>query len=133
MHRRFSSRHITAFAITLSMAACSLSSCSALAELGPIAEAGDAFMKTMKSTDHTASFAMLAAPLQKEIGGEQGWDKFAEPRVPKEWKFSSKSISNGEGKLEGAADFENGQHLDMRLTLVKEGAAWKVIGIHFGK
>jgi hypothetical protein len=119
-------------AIALSMAL-SLSSCSAIAELGPIADAGDGFMKTMKAGDNKASYAMLAAPLQKEIGGTEGWAKFAEPRVPKEWSFSNKSISNGEGKLEGSADFANGQHLDVSLTLVKENADWKVIGIHFGK
>ena len=132
MNQRFNPRQIAVFTIALAMVF-SMSACSAIAELGPMAEAGNAFMKTMKAGDSTASFAKLAAPLQKEIGGEEGWGKFAEPRVPKEWSFSNKAISNGEGTLEGSADFANGQHLDVRLTLVKESADWKVAGIHFGK
>lgn len=130
MNHLFRSHKAMAFALSMALF---LTACSAIAELGPMTDAGDAFMKAMKSGDNTASFAMLGAPLQKEIGGMEAWAKFTEPRVPKEWSFSNKSITNSEGKIEGSADFMNGQHLDLILTMAKEGAAWKVIGIHFGK
>jgi hypothetical protein len=127
---RFRSKQTALLGIALS-AMMALAGCSAIAELGPMAAAGDTFMKDMKAADHDASFKMLAEPLQKELGGQEGWDKFAEPRVPTEWNFTSKNISSGKGTLVGTATFANGQHLNVSLTLTKEGDAWKVIGFDF--
>ncbi|HEY3742382.1 MAG TPA: hypothetical protein VGL53_21175 [Bryobacteraceae bacterium] len=118
--------------VALSMALF-LTACSAIAELSPMTDTGEAFMKAMKSKDNAASYALLAAPLQKEIGGVEGWAQFTDPRTPKDWTFTNKSVSNGDGKIEGSANFVNGQHLDLILTLVKEGSTWKVTGIHFGQ
>lgn len=120
------------FAALLILAAIT-TACSALAELGPMTDAGENFLKAMKASDHHGSYAMLSSSLQKEIGGEEGWDKFCEPRVPTEWSISNKSIENGRGKLTGTVNFANGQKLQLGLVLEKEGDAWKLIGINFDK
>ena len=73
----------------------------------------------------------LCAALQKEIGGEEGWDKFCEPRVPTEWSFSNRAINNGQGTLSGSVKMANGQSLTVDLTLVKEDNAWKLVGVKF--
>ena len=130
MNTNFRSRHNALFIVVLS-AALALSACSAIAELGPITDAGEAFMKAMQAKDHPASYHMLGAALQKEIGGVEGWDKFCEPRVPTEFKFTNKSINNGQGKVEGTATFANGQHMTVVLVLLKEGTDWKIAGINF--
>jgi hypothetical protein len=112
-------------------AALSAGGCSAVKELGSIVEAGDTFMKTMKDGDHDASFRMLSTELQKGVGGQEAWNQFAAVRVPTEWSFSSKTISSGQGKLEGKATFTTGQQMNVLLTLIKEGGAWKIYGFDF--
>ena len=105
--------------------------CSAIAELGPMADAGQAFMKSMKDADHEASFRMLAKALQEKIGGQEGWDAFCEPRVPTEWSFSNRNIENSQGHLSGSVKMANGQSLNVELTLVKEDNLWKLTGVRF--
>jgi len=120
-----------AFFIVIGVAALALGACSAVAELGPMADTGESFMQALKATDNTASYHLLGSALQKELGGEPGWATFTKPRVPTQWNFSNKSIENNQGKLEGTVSFANGQNLGVVLVLGKEGSDWKIIGINF--
>ena len=130
MNHQLSSRHI-AFPVVVLLAALALGACSAVADLGPMADTGESLMKAMKASDNAASYHLLGSALQKEIGGEQGWAAFAKPRVPTQWNFSNKSIENGQGKLEGTVSFANGQNLNVVLVLIKESSDWRIAGINF--
>jgi hypothetical protein len=44
--------------------------------------------------------------------------------------FSSRTVSNGQGQLEGTLDIEGGGKLPIEIRLVKENDAWKILAYH---
>ena len=42
--------------------------------------------------------------------------------------FTSRTVTNGQGQLEGALDLDNGGKLPIEIRLVKENGQWKILG-----
>lgn len=96
--------------------------------LGSASDTGNNFMSALKSQDYSASYAMLAPELQTELGGQDGWKSFAEPRNFSEWKFTNTQVSNDSGQMDGEATLGD-EVYNITLILQKSGDDWKVAGI----
>jgi len=44
--------------------------------------------------------------------------------------FSSRTVTNGQGQLEGTLDIEGGGKLPIEIRLVKENDTWKILAYH---
>ena len=105
--------------------------CSAVSDLGAMTDTGEAFMKAMKAGDRAASFNLLHPDLQKQMGGTNGWAATVTKLQPTEWSFSYKRVEGSQGTMEGTATALGGKPCTMKLTMVKVGSDWKVLGFNF--
>ncbi len=124
-------RFATAFVLVL-LAGLVLVACGPLAELGPLGDAGDAFMTALKNGDWAGSYAMLSAGTQRDLATAEEWAAgWAQAERPVSWAFNSRSIENDTGRLEGTVDWDTGQKSECILLLVREGGSWKIDGYSF--
>ncbi len=97
----------------------------------PIMDTGDAFMGALRDGDYATAYALASPQLQRELVNAQALQFMVErERVkPLRWSFSSRSIVNDTGVLEGSASMSGGEGT-ARLTLVKVGDAWRVRSVN---
>lgn len=125
-------KHVALWAVLLVLAGFILSACGPLAELGPLGDAGDAFLTALKSRDAVAAFGMLSTDLQEEVGGQESWvAAWSQGEQPESWNFTSRRIENNIGYLEGTMVWDNGQQTRCNLALSKETGTWRIIGYDF--
>ena len=107
-----------------------LSACSVVGDISAISDTGNAFMTALKDGDHAASWEMLAANVQEEIGSPEAWAEWASIRNFPEWKFTNTEFENTTGQMDGEATLD-GVTYTVTLIFDKVNDAWKVSGIFF--
>jgi len=125
-------RVVTLSVVLIVLAGLILSACGPLAELGPLGDAGDAFLSALKNGDAAAAFLMLSSDLQEEVGGRDAWvAAWSQGEMPESWNFTSRRIENNIGYLEGSMRWDNGQETRCNLALRNESGTWLIIGYDF--
>jgi hypothetical protein len=94
----------------------------------PVVTAGDNFMTALKSGNFTQAYELCAPDLQKELGGVSGLAALAQNYRPGQWNWTSRSIRNGLGMLDGSLTFAGGKPGTVHLQLTQVGNDWKVTG-----
>jgi len=96
-----------------------------------VVDAGDAFMKKLQAKDYPGAISMCTPALQTELGGAEGLQKGVEGSnlTPTDWSFSSRSINNGTGKVEGTLTSSDGRSHPVRLVMESENDTWKITGV----
>jgi hypothetical protein len=97
-------------------------------KLGNISDTGNQFMTALKNQDYAASYALLTPDLQSELGGQDGWKTFAEPRNFEEWKVTNTQFENDQGQVDGEATLGN-EIYNFNLVMQNVSDSWKVSGI----
>jgi len=114
----------------ISIAAILLTACNVVSDLSDLSKAGNDFMTALRDGNHDASYNMLTADLQQEIGGKDGWVQFAAARNFESWKFNSTNFENDQGSIDGTAVFQ-GDTYNVTLVYQKVDSVWKLAGIQF--
>ena len=107
-----------------------LSACGAISDVSKVGDLGKAFMTALRDGDHSASWNMLSADVQTEIGSQAAWVDFATPRNFSKWTFSSTNVSGTEGQMDGESTIGAETYVTT-LVFVKVGEDWKISGINF--
>jgi hypothetical protein len=116
--------------IAVLILAFTLSACSVVSDISAISDTGKAFMTALKDGDHAASWDMLAANVQEEIGSPEAWVEWASIRNFPEWKFTNTEFENRTGQMDGEATLD-GETYTVTLIFDKVDDVWKVSGILF--
>lgn len=97
----------------------------------PVVDASDKFMTALRDNNFTGAYDMCAPSLQSELGDAAGLEAFVKDggRQPATWNFTSRSINNDEGVVEGTATFAGGATGTARVVLSKVGNDWKISGL----
>lgn len=120
--------------VVLMVAGSILAACGPLAELGPLGDAGDAFLNALKRGDDAAAFDMLSSDLQDEVGGRDNWiAAWSQSERPENWSFTSRRIENNIGYLEGTMTWNDGQQTRCNLALSNVSGTWRIVGYDFTK
>lgn len=92
----------------------------------PVVTAGDAFMSALKTGNYTQAYALCTPELQKELDSVSGMATLVEPNKPAQWSWSSRSIRNGVGQLDGSLTYADGKTGTVHLVLNQVGGDWKI-------
>jgi hypothetical protein len=92
----------------------------------PVVTAGDSFMNALKAGNYSAAFNLCTPDLQQQVGDANGLQAAMSVKQPTSWSWSSKSINNGLGSLEGSASFADGSKGTANLEFRQIGGDWKV-------
>jgi hypothetical protein len=93
-------------------------------------ELGTAFMTALKTSDHDRSFAMLSGPLQKEVGGREGWGAVAEERKPTSFTYDTMAENTkGAGYVVLFDTIVDGEAYSTLLGVDTVGTELKIVGL----
>lgn len=93
----------------------------------PVVTAGDAFMTALKTGNYTQAYALCTPELQKELGNVSGMTTMLESDQPSQWSWTSRSIRNGVGLLDGSITYTDGKAGTVHLVLNQVGSDWKIV------
>ncbi len=98
----------------------------------PTANVGDDFMTALQSSNYDKAYELLHPALQKKVGTSQDLEQMIEKGKvhPVKWSFSSRSIENDTGELDGSATFTGNREGTVQLSLQKAGSDWKIIAFN---
>ncbi len=97
----------------------------------PVVTAGDSFMTALKAGDYTQAYALCAPDLQKELGSMSGLATLEQNHQPAQWNWSSRSIRNDVGLLDGSFTYTDGKAGTMHLVFSRVNNSWKVTTFRF--
>lgn len=91
----------------------------------------DEFFGKVKAKDFSAAYKLTAKEFQASTAQEQLSRFLTESELMNYAKasWSSRSISGNQGELEGSIETTNGGVVPLKVTLVKEQGAWKILSI----
>ncbi|HYP41442.1 MAG TPA: hypothetical protein VEX13_13870 [Chloroflexia bacterium] len=93
----------------------------------PIVNVGDNFMAALKTNNDTQAYALCAPDLQTELGSPAGISSLVVPdNRPTQWSWSTRSIRNGVGRLEGSFTSTDGKRGTVQITLSEADSDWKI-------
>jgi len=92
----------------------------------PVVTAGDNFMTALKTGNYAQAYDLCTPDLQKEYGGVSGLATSERNKRPVQWKWTSRSIRNGVGYLDGTVTYAIGKPIMVYLELTQVGNDWKV-------
>jgi hypothetical protein len=95
-------------------------------------EAADQFFVALKAHDYPAARDLMAEEFRANTTDEQ-LAALVERSALTSYKaahWSSRSMRNDRGRLEGSLETETGGSIPMQLSLVKEGGRWRVYALH---
>jgi predicted RNA-binding Zn-ribbon protein involved in translation (DUF1610 family) len=92
----------------------------------PVATAGDNFMTALKTGDYAQAYALCTPDLQQQLGGVSGMATLAQDHRPAQWNWTSRSLRNGIGLLDGPFTYIDGKAGTAHLTLRQVGSDWKI-------
>jgi hypothetical protein len=95
--------------------------------LQPVVTAGDNFMTALKTGDYAQAYALCTPDLQKELGSVAGTAALVQGHQPANWNWSSRSVRNGAGYLDGSLTYANGRTGTVHLVLNQVGKDWKIV------
>ena len=96
-----------------------------------IVETADSFFKAVEQQDYSKAYGYLSEDFQYSIS-EDNFKSFLESSALVNYagaEWDSRSISNGEGTLEGSVKTKSGGVIPIKLKLVKENDEWKIYSI----
>jgi len=99
--------------------------------LGPVIDAGDAFMAALRDRNDTQAYASAAPALQRELGSVGGLTVTMDNDRPSQWSWSTRSVRNGLGELSGNVTYQGGNRGTAELRLSKIDGAWRVTAFRF--
>jgi hypothetical protein len=92
----------------------------------PVVNTGDAFMSALKTGNHAQAYDLCTPELQKELGSMSGIAALVGPDRPAQWSWSSRSIRNGVGRLDGSLTYASGKTGTVHFEFTQVGSDWKV-------
>jgi hypothetical protein len=98
--------------------------------LGPLVDAGDAFMGALRDGDYEQARTLAAPDLQRMIGIQELSASVTAYR-PASWSWSQRSDRNGTGYLSGSVTYRAGNHGTAELRLTKVDGSWRVTAYRF--
>ena len=96
------------------------------ATLQPVVGQGDAFLTALQRGQDAAAYALCAPDLQQQLGGVGGLTGLAQGHRPGHWSWSSRSVRNGVGRLDGSLTYADGAPGAVHLQLQQVGGAWRI-------
>ncbi len=97
----------------------------------PIVTAGDTFMTALQKGDYAEAHALCTPELQKEVNGVSGMATRVQNYRPAQWNWTSRSLRNGVGRVDGSFTQTNGKSGSVRLVFNQVGDVWMVSGFQF--
>jgi len=92
----------------------------------PVVTTGDAFMTTLKTGDYTRAYALCTPDLQQELGSVPALSALVDGYRLGEGNWTSRSIRNGVGQLDGSLTYAGGRSGTAHLTLRQVGNDWRI-------
>jgi hypothetical protein len=99
--------------------------------LGPVIDAGDAFMAALRDRNDTQAYAAAAPDLQQRLGSVGGLTVTVDNYRPSQWSWSTRSVRNGTGDLSGNVTYQGGNRGTAELRLSKIDGGWRVTAFRF--
>lgn len=99
--------------------------------LGPVIDAGDAFMGALRDRNDTQAYAAAAPELQQRLGSVVGLTVTMDTYRPSQWSWSTRSVRNGVGELSGNVTYQSGNRGTAELRLNKVDGSWRVVAFRF--
>jgi hypothetical protein len=92
----------------------------------PVVTAGDGFMAALHNGDYAQAYAACTPELQQQLGSAAQIGTLAAGRRPATWTWTSRSIRNGVGRLDGPFTYTDGKPGTAHLTFREVDSAWKL-------
>lgn len=99
--------------------------------LGPVIDAGDAFMGALRDNNDSQAYASAAPDLQQRLGSVGGLTVTIDTYRPSQWSWSTRSVRNDIGDLSGSVTYQGGNRGTAELRLSKIDGTWRVTGFRF--
>lgn len=101
---------------------------------GPLVETAERHVQAMANGDIAAARDEFSLSLMDEVSADRLAEMAAGLNLggDAEVSFSNRSISGGQGQLNGTVTGADGRVIPVRFTLVKERDAWRIIGFNYG-
>ena len=93
----------------------------------PIVSVGDDFMTALKTDNDAHAYALCAPDLQKELGSVTGMSALVQDHRPAQWNWTSRSIRNRVGRLDGSFTSTGGKSGTVHITLRQVGNDWRIV------
>ena len=94
--------------------------------LGPVIDAGDAFMAALRDRNDAQAYAAAAPELQRSLGSVGGLTVTVDNYRPSQWSWSTRSVRNGLGELSGSVTWQSGHGGTASLSLSRIDGTWRV-------
>jgi hypothetical protein len=95
--------------------------------LGPMVQSGNDFMGALRDRQFDRAYALSSPALQREVGDAARMGAAIGIYQPAEWTWSTRSVRNGVGRLEGAVTYNGGRSGSARLQLEQVDGQWRVV------
>ena len=92
----------------------------------PVFNAGEAYMAALRDGDYNRAYDLSSTVLQQEVGDAEGLLPALGAKQPASWSFTSRSIENNQGRLQGTTTYKNGETGTVDMALTQVGNDWKV-------
>lgn len=99
--------------------------------LGPVVDAGDAFMGALRDRNDGQAYATAAPDLRRRLGGADQLTATIGVYRPSQWSWSTRSVRNGVGDLSGSVTWQGGNRGTAELRLNKVDGVWRVTAFRF--
>ena len=97
----------------------------------PVVTVGDGFMTALKANNDAQAYALCAPGLKADVSNVAGLASRLEGHRPAQWGWSTRSIRNGVGRLEGSYATTNGKSGTVILILQQVDNQWRISGFQF--
>src|ERR1041384_7419181 len=94
--------------------------------LGPMVEAGDAFMGGLGDGNDAEVYAQAAPELKQALGSAARLSATVGAYRPVRWSWSTRSIRNAVGELRGNVTYRGGNSGTSQLRLTRVDGQWRV-------
>ena len=99
--------------------------------LGPVIDAGDAFMGALRDHNDSQAYSIVAPELQRRLGSVGGLTVTVDAYRPSQWSWSTRAVRNGIGDLSGSVTYQGGNSGTAELSLSKIDGSWRVTAFRF--
>jgi hypothetical protein len=93
----------------------------------PVVNSGDAFMTALKTSNYAQAYALCTPELQRELGSVSGMETLVGTDQPTQWNWTSRSIRNGVGRLDGSLTYADGKTGTVHIEFTQVGNDWKIV------
>ena len=83
-------------------------------------------MSALKTGNYADAYALCTPDLQKQLGSASRIASLSQNHRPAQWSWSSRSVRNGVGYLDGPFTYTDGKAGNAHLVLHQVGKDWKL-------